>query len=92
MEGEIIMSLRWGILSLVLLFNSWMVYREWSFRRLRTQLTELSGDPESTLEAVSDPSRMDPVTGLHTLQLRRALAWERGCLSWKFRNAAERLY
>lgn len=57
---------RWGILSLLLLFNFWMVYREWLLPRLRKQLTELSGDPQSTSEAVFDPSRMDPVTGLHT--------------------------
>jgi diguanylate cyclase (GGDEF)-like protein len=57
---------RWGILSLLLLFNTWLVYREWSFRRLRKQLTELSGDSQSASEAVFDPSRMDPVTGLYT--------------------------
>ena len=57
---------RWGILSLLLLFNTWLVFRQWSFRRLRRQLTELTGDPQSTLEAVYDPSRMDLVTGLYT--------------------------
>jgi diguanylate cyclase (GGDEF)-like protein len=57
---------RWGILSLLLLFNTWLVYRQWSFRRLRRQLTELTLDPQSTLEAVYDPSRMDLVTGLYT--------------------------
>ena len=57
---------RWAILSLLLLFNSWMVYREWSFRLQRRQLTELGGDPQSTSESVFDPSGMDPVTGLYT--------------------------
>ncbi|HEX4543613.1 MAG TPA: hypothetical protein VH114_10630, partial [Candidatus Acidoferrum sp.] len=28
---------RWGILCLVLLFNGWMLYRQWGFRRLRKQ-------------------------------------------------------
>lgn len=57
---------RWGILSLLLLFNTWLVYRQWSFRRLRRQLTELTGHPQSNLEDVYDPSRMDVVTGLYT--------------------------
>jgi diguanylate cyclase (GGDEF)-like protein len=57
---------RWGILCLVLLFNGWLVYREWSFRRLRSHLTELTGDLETRPEAANDPSRMDPVTGLYT--------------------------
>jgi diguanylate cyclase (GGDEF)-like protein len=54
---------RWGILSLLLLFNAWLIYREWSFRRLRKQLT---GEPRASSEDVHDPSRMDPVTGLYT--------------------------
>jgi diguanylate cyclase (GGDEF)-like protein len=57
---------RWGILSLLLLFNTWLVYRQWSFRRLRRQLAGLTKDPQSALEAVYDPSRMDLVTGLYT--------------------------
>lgn len=57
---------RWGILSLLLLFNTWLVYRQWSFRRLRRQLTELTEDPQASLEAGCDPSRMDLVTGLYT--------------------------
>jgi diguanylate cyclase (GGDEF)-like protein len=54
---------RWGILSLLLLFNAWLIYREWSFRRLRKQLTR---EPRTSSEAVSNPSRRDPVTGLYT--------------------------
>ncbi len=57
---------RWGILSLLLLFNTWLIYRQWSFRRLRRQLTELTADPQASSENVNDPSRMDHVTGLHT--------------------------
>src|SRR5262245_19862872 len=30
---------RWEILSLLLLFNVWTVYREWLFRRMRSQIT-----------------------------------------------------
>jgi diguanylate cyclase (GGDEF)-like protein len=57
---------RWAILGLLLLFNTWLVYRQWSFRRLRAQLTGLAGDAQSNLEGVYDPSRMDPITGLYT--------------------------
>jgi diguanylate cyclase (GGDEF)-like protein len=57
---------RWGILSLLLLFNTWLVYRQRSFRRLRRQLTELTGDPHSGLEDGYNSSRMDLVTGLYT--------------------------
>lgn len=57
---------RWGILSLLLLFNAWMVYRLWLFRRQRTKLTERTADAQSSAEEVYDPSRMDPVTGLYT--------------------------
>ena len=57
---------KWAILGLLLLFNTWLVYRQWSFRLLRAQLTGLTGDPQSNLEGVYDPSRMDAVTGLYT--------------------------
>lgn len=56
---------RWGTLSLLLLFNAWMVYRQWSFRRLRRELTKLAGDSQTSFGDVYDPSHMDPVTGLH---------------------------
>lgn len=57
---------RWATLSLLLLFNGWLVYRQRSFRRLRLDLTGSSADPKANREAPYDPSRMDLVTGLHT--------------------------
>jgi diguanylate cyclase (GGDEF)-like protein len=57
---------RWGIMCLLLLFNTWMVYRHWSFRRLRRQITEQSGHPEENTHEVQDPSSLDPVTELYT--------------------------
>ena len=57
---------RWGIMCLLLLFNTWMVYRQWSFRRLRTQMTGPSGNPEEKTYEVHDRSGLDPVTGLDT--------------------------
>jgi diguanylate cyclase (GGDEF)-like protein len=56
---------RWGILCLLLLFNVWMLYRQWFFRRQRRQLSgHAATDTPAT--QVSDPSGIDPVTGLHT--------------------------
>jgi diguanylate cyclase (GGDEF)-like protein len=57
---------RWGILSLLLLFNGRMVYRQWSFRRRRRQLTEQTMESQSSMEDIYNPSRLDPVTGLYT--------------------------
>jgi diguanylate cyclase (GGDEF)-like protein len=56
---------QWGILSLVVLFDAWMVYRQWSFRRMRKGLAgeEL---PAETPRLPEDPSGLDPVTGLMT--------------------------
>jgi diguanylate cyclase (GGDEF)-like protein len=57
-----------GIARLLLLFNFWLVYRLWLFRRLRRQGSEQSADSEldtDTDEALS-PSALDPVTGLYT--------------------------
>ena len=55
---------RWGILCLMLLFNAWMVYRQWSFRRVRRQAKERTSASAGTSGEVYDPSGMDPVTGL----------------------------
>jgi diguanylate cyclase (GGDEF)-like protein len=57
---------RWAILCLVLLFNAWEAYRQWSFRRLRRQLTQGGEKTQENGEDAQDPSRMDPVTGLYT--------------------------
>ena len=53
---------RWGILCLLLLFNGWMLYRQWSFRRQRKQLSGADVHPGE----IPDFSGIDPVTGLHT--------------------------
>jgi hypothetical protein len=57
---------RWATLNFLLLFNIWLLYRQWSFRRLRAQRTERIADPLASLEGTCDPSRMDRVTGLYT--------------------------
>lgn len=57
---------RWGILCLVLLFNGWLVYRQWSFRRARRRLTRVGAGLEAQQGQISDPASTDPVTGLFT--------------------------
>ncbi len=57
---------RWGVLCLLLLFNGWTLYRQWSFRRQRRQLSAHDDAPGSPAAQISDSSGVDPVTGLHT--------------------------
>src|SRR6266851_7194525 len=57
---------RWGILCLLLLFNGWLLYRQWSFRRERRQLSGESAGPETQSAQISSPTGLDPATGLHT--------------------------
>ena len=57
---------RWGAMCLLLLFNGWLVYRQWIFRRVRRQLTGQNADPEVSGAEVSDPSGLDAATGLYT--------------------------
>ena len=55
---------RWATLCLLLLFNGWMLYRQWSFRRARKQLSASNSAADSG--QLSDSSTTDSVTGLHT--------------------------
>ena len=57
---------QWGTAALVLVFNSWLVYRQWSFRRRKKQLTAQNPFPERGAGEFADPSGFDPVTGLYT--------------------------
>jgi diguanylate cyclase (GGDEF)-like protein len=55
---------RWATLALILLFNVWLVYRQWSFRRLRRHADGASADMQAASQSFEPPS-LDPVTGLH---------------------------
>ena len=57
---------RWGIACLLLLFNGWLVYRQWSFRRTRRQLTDHSAGTPTSASQISDSTGLDPATGLYT--------------------------
>jgi diguanylate cyclase (GGDEF)-like protein len=55
---------RWGVLCLLLVFNGWLVYRQWFFRRARRRLA--GAGEEAPQDQVSDTSSTDPATGLFT--------------------------
>lgn len=57
---------RWAILCLLLLFNGWMLYRQWSFRRQRKLLSAPEASAEALHGQLSDSASTDSVTGLHT--------------------------
>jgi diguanylate cyclase (GGDEF)-like protein len=57
---------RWATLCLLLIFNAWLVYRQWSFRRLRKQSAEQSLDAQAMPQQFSEAAGLDPVTGLYT--------------------------
>ena len=57
---------RWGVLCLLLVFNGWLVYRQWSFRRARRHLTRAGAEGEAQQDQISDPTSTDPATGLFT--------------------------
>jgi predicted signal transduction protein with EAL and GGDEF domain len=56
---------RWGILCLVLLFNGWLVHRQWIFRRRRTELSRHDAGKEALTGQIPESSSIDAVTGLH---------------------------
>ena len=57
---------QWATLCLVLLFNGWLVYRQWSFRRLRKRLTGAPADAQVLPQTLAESAGLDPVTGLYT--------------------------
>ncbi len=57
---------RWATLCLILVFNAWLVYRQWSFRRLRRQSTEQPLDGQAVPQQFSEAAGLDSVTGLYT--------------------------
>ena len=67
----------WGTMVLLLLFNTWLVYRQWFFRRLRRQLAEGTVGSHGNAENTDESSALDPVTGFYTrARLEQRLAKE----------------
>jgi diguanylate cyclase (GGDEF)-like protein len=59
-------QVRWGVMCLLLLFNGWLLYRHWSFRRLQRQLAMQSARSASHAGQILDPTSLDPATSLYT--------------------------
>jgi diguanylate cyclase (GGDEF)-like protein len=57
---------RWGAMCLLLLFNGWLVYRQWSFRRARRHLTGQDAGVDTAGAEAFGGSSVDPVTDLFT--------------------------
>ena len=57
---------RWAVMCLLLLFNGWLLYRQWTFRHQRKQLTRQEPDGQTPADLPASPSGMDPATGLYT--------------------------
>lgn len=57
---------RWATLCLLLVFNAWLIYRQWSFRRLRKHFPGQLLDSQSLPQQFAEGSGVDPVTGLCT--------------------------
>jgi hypothetical protein len=56
-------QVRWAVMCLLLLFNGWLIKRQWSFRRRWRQLNAQSTGSGSQTAQVSDLSGFDPATG-----------------------------
>ena len=57
---------RWATLCLLLLFNSWLVFRQWSIRRIRKQSWVQPLDAQGLPFPSAESPNLDPVTGLLT--------------------------
>ena len=57
---------RWGILCLLLLFNGWLVCRQWRFRRQRRELSRGDAGRKLLTGQIPESPSTDAVTGLHT--------------------------
>jgi diguanylate cyclase (GGDEF)-like protein len=56
---------RWGIMCLLILFNGWLVFRQWTFRRIRKQFLGEGAATEADAAQFSEPAGLDPATGLY---------------------------
>lgn len=59
-------QVRWATLCLLLVFNSWFLYRQWSFRRLRGQtISPNTASPAGDSAQPFENASLDPVTSLY---------------------------
>jgi diguanylate cyclase (GGDEF)-like protein len=57
---------QWSTAALLVVFNAWLVYRQWFFRQRKKELTGQNPFPERPAGEISEGSGLDPLTGLHT--------------------------
>lgn len=59
---------RWATLCLLMVFNAWLIYRQWAFRSLRKKAVEQSqfNIPQANQQVLSEDAGLDTVTGLCT--------------------------
>jgi len=57
---------RWGILCLLLLFNGWLVCRQWRVRLWRRELSRSDAGRKVLTVQIPESLSIDAVTGLHT--------------------------
>lgn len=57
---------RWATLCLILVFNAWLVYRQWSFRRMRSQSIAEPSAQHEIAQPFPEAAGLDPITGLYS--------------------------
>lgn len=57
---------RWATLCLILVFNGWLVYRQWLFRRARQRFAAQPTEGQTLAPTFSETPGLDPITGLYT--------------------------
>ena len=57
---------QWSTAALVVVFNAWLVHRQWFFRRRKKALSEQNAFPGQSSPEIVASSGFDPVTGLYT--------------------------
>lgn len=57
---------RWATLCLLMVFNAWLVYRQWAFRSLRKKAEGQAVTPQTGPQFMAEAAGLDSITGLYT--------------------------
>jgi diguanylate cyclase (GGDEF)-like protein len=57
---------RWATLCLLMVFNAWLIYRQWAFRILRKRTEAQATAPQANALVLAEAAGFDPLTGLFT--------------------------
>ncbi|HMD40602.1 MAG TPA: GGDEF domain-containing protein [Candidatus Acidoferrum sp.] len=55
---------RWATLCLLMVFNAWLIYRQWAFRSLRKRTETQIAIPQANQQMLAEAAGVDPLTGL----------------------------